>query len=107
MTNQQASDVLREYIRTNRPCNGLETALQKAITALEHQPEPQLPDMFLNPPKGCEVYDLNSGRTIAKTPTEQQCVNCGRKVDAHKHICQGCGSSDLRPVYMSEIGRKA
>lgn len=41
MKNPEAADVLREYIRTNRPCNGLEMALQKAITALEHQPEPQ------------------------------------------------------------------
>lgn len=81
MTNPEAAHVLREYIRTNKPCNGLEMALQKAITALEHQPEP----------RGAAV--------------NQQCNACGQVQSLVYHVC-ACGSTDLRPIYEeSNIGQ--
>ncbi len=83
MKNTEAADVLREYIRTNKPCNGLEMALQKAITALEHVPDDEaMPE-----------------------PIGQQCTDCGKTTDdCHKFICE-CGSIALRPLFVSKIGR--
>jgi Zn finger protein HypA/HybF involved in hydrogenase expression len=42
MRNTEAAWVIQEYIRANSPCNGLLTALQMAVTALEHIPELRL-----------------------------------------------------------------
>lgn len=85
MLNTEAADVLREYIRTNKPCNGLQIALETAITALLHQPERQGPR-----------FD------------SLQCEHCRHITERSSALtCDRCGSADLRPVYVSEIGRKA
>jgi uncharacterized paraquat-inducible protein A len=102
MTNESASWVIKEYIRANSPCNGLLTALQMAVTALEHsptipEPQPQELPPFLKaaePLLGLGSYSLvcDSCHTIT---TDKKALTCPR-----------CGAHELKPVYQSDIGRQ-
>lgn len=105
MTNLEAVELIRGAKKSFPPNARLGVALEKAITALEHQPEPQTdhpetPAEFMLKVKA--VYDRN------KLPSGGglECNVCHwRTLDITRTLCDSCGSFELAPV--SDIGRKA
>jgi Zn finger protein HypA/HybF involved in hydrogenase expression len=96
MTNDNAAWVLKEYIRANSPCNGLLTALQMGIAALEHSA--QLPESVCTPP---QVESLDLGSYVL------ECDACHAVTEDKKTVlCPKCGAHVLKPVYTSDIGRE-
>jgi hypothetical protein len=98
--NAEAAWVIREYIRTNSPCNGLLTALQMAVTALEQQPEPQTKEPVQVP----FLEDLNAVQGIGSYSLT--CDVCHTITTDKKALtCPRCGAHELKPVYKSDIGQ--
>jgi hypothetical protein len=102
MKNTEAAYILRDFLETTRypgsgwQCGGnRRTALEKAITALEHQPEPYL-DF---------TAAANEILRNANPPTVQslQCICGWRTLDTHRLLCDSCGGHELKPVY--EVGK--
>jgi hypothetical protein len=118
MTNEIASTWIREALRECEQLGKLSTqpyfrlpafreALAKAITALEHQPEPQT-EVY---PDAASVVGGKSPITIYEaflkdSPSGLECNVCHwRTLDTTRTLCDSCGSFELAPV--SDIGRKA
>jgi uncharacterized paraquat-inducible protein A len=101
MRNTEAAWVLKEYIRTNSPCNGLLTALQMAVTALEQQPEPQTVEPEIVP----FLEDLKALDGLGSYSLS--CDSCHTITSNKKALtCPRCGAHELKPVYTSDIGRQ-
>jgi Zn finger protein HypA/HybF involved in hydrogenase expression len=96
VTNDSAAFVLKEYIRTNSPCNGMLTALQMAVAALEHSP--QIPESVTAPP---QVESIDLGAYALACDSCQAITENKRAV-----LCPKCGAHELKPVYTSDIGRQ-
>ena len=118
MTNVEAAQHLREALdgQFRGSFGAWREAMEKAITALEHQPEPQLRDM------PCEVLSASTEQSLRSiwkrynVPPErqqellasieaerqrrvvsQQCINCGAIIGIQKAICP-CGSTELHVI---------
>jgi hypothetical protein len=96
MTNTEAARIVR-LMQLGRQGIGMhgemDEALSKAITALEHQPEPQIADIE------------HKGLTLeGGTLNAFECNVCHwRTLDTTRTLCDACGSFELAPV--SDIGQ--
>jgi hypothetical protein len=106
MTNTEAAKILERLsvdLRWNISGKTL-AALGKAITALEHQPEPQT-EVY---PDAASVVGGKSPITIyeafLKDSPGLECNVCHwRTLDTTRTLCDSCGSFELAPV--SDIGQ--
>jgi len=118
MTNTEAAQHLREALdgQFRGSFGAWREAMEKAITALEHQPEPRLEEM---PEEALSDSTVQALRSIWKqydVPVErqhqlmamieaerqrrvvsQQCINCGEIVGIEAGMCH-CGSTELHPI---------
>jgi hypothetical protein len=113
MTNLDAVNYIRDLMDEGKPwpttrsvawSNTIQ-ALSKAITALEHQPEPQT-EVY---PDAASVVGGKSPITIYEaflkdSPSGLECNVCHwRTLDTTRTLCDSCGSFELAPV--SDIGQ--
>jgi hypothetical protein len=106
VTNDNAAWVLKEYIRANSPCNGLLTALQMGIAALEHSA--QLPESVCESPISEAAALAGIMETMRKLGSYVlECDACHAVTEDKKTVlCPKCGAHVLKPVYTSDIGRE-
>jgi hypothetical protein len=113
MTNTEAADKLRVWLINNRvdPTWTIGIAIAKAITALEHQPEPDVQEQPHNwdsvTGEECEACNPKipvHQRFLKDIPSGLECNVCHwRTLDTTRTLCDSCGSFELAPV--SDIGQ--
>ena len=93
MTNIEAAQHLREALdgQFRGAFGAWREAMEKAITALEHQPEPRNGNANIAPDP---LHLADPGVPYASA---LQCIRCGAIIDIQKAICT-CGSVELHVI---------
>jgi hypothetical protein len=107
MTNTEAAMILRDgFMRERRrviPDYILHEAMSKAITALEHQPEPQTEPQETGRVRLSGLREKRLERNSDKDSGLECNVCHWRTLDTHRLLCDSCGGHELKPVY--EVGK--
>jgi hypothetical protein len=104
MTNTEAAErlgIMRNWVSLE-----FRDAIDKAVTALEHQPEPQIENPFNNLEglvAGCAGIGARAAMQLTQKPVSLQCICGWRTLDTHRLLCDSCGGHELKPVY--EVGK--